>query len=728
MERDSHSIPLEKSISPFRSISVMELRSAKRRKVSNAKVRVTVEIDKKAQTAKDEILESPKQTASASDDELIAVDVDGSDVQKAPSARTTKSTRRKVALKSDAKATATQSPSKGTRSRERPRELAQPRDEEASESSRKNTGSSSRKSRTTRTGSTRSKHVDISEPDEVDDEPSEPERRVTRGRSRQAAKKATGSTSGKDEVQADTGSPDLSGEPDDSYDPVAAQLQQDIEPNVAVHDETQETDEPLPTYAEKFQKACESRRQELEILSRFVLEKLTGKRLPPLKGLNSEYQKVYQLIEQTVTAGEGNSMLIMGSRGSGKTAMVESIIAKLSKTNKDDFHVVRLNGFLQTDDRLALREIWRQLGRETNTEDEASKINSYADTMATLLALLSHPEEIFGKSDNPDTVTTAKSVIIILDEFDLFAAHHRQTLLYNLFDIAQARKAPLAVIGLTTKVDVTENLEKRVKSRFSHRYVFLPLPKTFEAFSEICLSGLSVADEELEDESVSELKSSKGKKVVESWNTFLKVGHKPDTQLMFADCFVEPVGRRAIQLSSSIDILQDEVCQRLLCQRFAPFVQLAPQHPCRCSAGSSDCQIIHHPDATLPRSRTSSLPFVHDRIFQFRVVTIITATGSHSAHCAPRSGIGCCTPAGRDTICDYLPGRIRRIRATPHGGQSECFGLRGRSNWCSSLGTGRGTRGMGKARRLGSCRTARRRQRHDGRQTVPGRSQLWRGG
>ncbi|KAL1992121.1 hypothetical protein VTN49DRAFT_4153 [Thermomyces lanuginosus] len=500
----------------------MELRSAKRRKVSNAKVRVTVEIDKKAQTAKDEILESPKQTASASDDELIAVDVDGSDVQKAPSARTTKSTRRKVALKSDAKATATQSPSKGTRSRERPRELAQPRDEEASESSRKNTGSSSRKSRTTRTGSTRSKHVDISEPDEVDDEPSEPERRVTRGRSRQAAKKATGSTSGKDEVQADTGSPDLSGEPDDSYDPVAAQLQQDIEQNVAVHDETQETDEPLPTYAEKFQKACESRRQELEILSRFVLEKLTGKRLPPLKGLNSEYQKVYQLIEQTVTAGEGNSMLIMGSRGSGKTAMVESIIAKLSKTNKDDFHVVRLNGFLQTDDRLALREIWRQLGRETNTEDEASKINSYADTMATLLALLSHPEEIFGKSDNPDTVTTAKSVIIILDEFDLFAAHHRQTLLYNLFDIAQARKAPLAVIGLTTKVDVTENLEKRVKSRFSHRYVFLPLPKTFEAFSEICLSGLSVADEELEDESVSELKSSKGKKVVESWNTFLK--------------------------------------------------------------------------------------------------------------------------------------------------------------------------------------------------------------
>lgn len=506
----------------------MELRSAKRRKVSNANVRVTVEVEKRSKTPKDEIPESPKTTSSTSDDELIAVDIEDPDVQKALSATPTRSTRRKATLQPEANATDAQTPSKGAGSRTRLRNAAQPRDdEEASEtspSSRKHARSSTRKPRATRTGSTRPKLVHTSEPDEIEDESPEPERRMTRGRSRQSATKKEGNSASRTgEIQADTRSPSLGGELDDSYDPVTAQLQQDFAQSIDVHDESRETTEPLPTYAEKFQRACESRRQELGTLSRYVLAKLTGKVIPPLKGLNSEYQKVYQLIEQTVTAGEGNSMLIMGSRGSGKTAMVESIIAKLSKTNKDDFHVVRLNGFLQTDDRLALREIWRQLGRETNTEDEASKINSYADTMATLLALLSHPEEIFGKSDNPESVTTAKSVIIVLDEFDLFAAHHRQTLLYNLFDIAQARKAPLAVIGLTTKVDVTENLEKRVKSRFSHRYVFLPLPKTFETFSEICFAGLSVADEELEDENLSELRSSKGRRVVESWNTFLKV-------------------------------------------------------------------------------------------------------------------------------------------------------------------------------------------------------------
>ena len=77
-----------------------------------------------------------------------------------------------------------------------------------------------------------------------------------------------------------------------------------------------------------------------------------------------------------------------------------------------------------------------------------------------------------------------------MDEFDLFTTHSRQTLLYNLFDIAQAKKAPIVVLGLTTKIDVVESLEKRVKSRFSHRYVHLSLPRSIPAFWDICKAGL----------------------------------------------------------------------------------------------------------------------------------------------------------------------------------------------------------------------------------------------
>jgi origin recognition complex subunit 4 len=50
--------------------------------------------------------------------------------------------------------------------------------------------------------------------------------------------------------------------------------------------------------------------------------------------------------------------------------LVESVISELSTEHRENFHVVRLNGFIHTDDKLALKEIWRQLGREMDAEDE----------------------------------------------------------------------------------------------------------------------------------------------------------------------------------------------------------------------------------------------------------------------------------------------------------------------------------------------------------------------
>lgn len=70
--------------------------------------------------------------------------------------------------------------------------------------------------------------------------------------------------------------------------------------------------------------------------------------------------------------------------------------------------------------------------------------------------------------------TLSRSTIIVLDAFDLFALHPRQSLLYCLLDTVQSCRAELgskglAVIGLTSRVDTIQLLEKRVKSRFSGR-------------------------------------------------------------------------------------------------------------------------------------------------------------------------------------------------------------------------------------------------------------------
>ncbi|KAI9678343.1 MAG: hypothetical protein M1817_006289 [Caeruleum heppii] len=235
----------------------------------------------------------------------------------------------------------------------------------------------------------------------------------------------------------------------------------------------------------------------LGCMQRVILEKCTGRCRIGLVGLEEQYRKVHQLAEQTVVAGEGNSMLVLGARGSGKTTLVETVLSDLSRDHGSDFHVVRLNGFIHTDDKLALRDIWSQLGREMEGDDEdVGKSSNYADTLSSLLALLSHPSEL--SETEPDQAATA--VIFVLDEFDLFASHPRQTLLYNLFDIAQARKAPVAVLGLTTRIDVVESLEKRVKSRFSHRSVHLSLSKTLGGFWEACKQGVRVTEGEMEEQ------------------------------------------------------------------------------------------------------------------------------------------------------------------------------------------------------------------------------------
>lgn len=269
---------------------------------------------------------------------------------------------------------------------------------------------------------------------------------------------------------------------------------------------------------------------EITLIKSIVLSKLTQRRPVPPTNLDTEYAKVHQLLEATVASGESNSMLLIGARGSGKTALINKALLELSRSQKQHFHIVRLNGFIQTDDKLALREIWRQLGREMEIEDEEGTTSkSYADTLAMLLALLSHPDEISGERGDQ----TAKSVLFIMDEFDLFATHPRQTLLYNLLDIAQSRKAPIAVLGLTTRIDVTEALEKRVKSRFSHRYVHLNLARNLGEFVDAAKSALKILPAELAFEEKTVLVNfdvqgtkKKGQKgdVLGSWNSAINVG------------------------------------------------------------------------------------------------------------------------------------------------------------------------------------------------------------
>ena len=116
-----------------------------------------------------------------------------------------------------------------------------------------------------------------------------------------------------------------------------------------------------------------------------------------------------------------------------------------SKASKTSPIVVKLSGHVQTNDRLAIREMGRQIAvaegtkpvEEEGREDEAEGndgeasflcrgedmeliFQEYAPTTlpSHLLALLTAP--------------SPRAIIIVIEEFDLFTEHARQALLYCL--------------------------------------------------------------------------------------------------------------------------------------------------------------------------------------------------------------------------------------------------------------------------------------------------------
>ncbi|KAL5487849.1 ORC4 [Sanghuangporus weigelae] len=199
-------------------------------------------------------------------------------------------------------------------------------------------------------------------------------------------------------------------------------------------------------------------------------------------------EQLTDLLGGSIERGEGNSCLLIGPSGSGKSKMFETALSGY----KEDHNpiVVRLNGYVQYTDRLAIREIARQIIDQTGSKtfqsvDMDDDDNPFDDGDATaFVGSLPPPPHL------PSLIaalpTLPRPVVVLLDAFNIFTEQPRQALLYGLLDTVQSCRAGssshrgLAVVGLTTRIDVVNFLEKRVKSRFSHRIFRTSSPNTFE--------------------------------------------------------------------------------------------------------------------------------------------------------------------------------------------------------------------------------------------------------
>ncbi|KAF3943908.1 hypothetical protein CMV_029576 [Castanea mollissima] len=178
---------------------------------------------------------------------------------------------------------------------------------------------------------------------------------------------------------------------------------------------------------------------------------------------DSNYSKLKFIISSSVTEACNNSILLLGPRGSGKIAVLELVLKDLLVEFPDLISVIKLSGLLHSDDNCAFKEISRQLCAEHQLL--FSKMASFDDNSQFMIAMLR------------ECGLAHKTIIFVLDEFDLFA-QGKQRVLYSLLDAMQSVTSQAVVIGVSCRLDADQLLEKRVRSRFSHRkLLFLPPSK-----------------------------------------------------------------------------------------------------------------------------------------------------------------------------------------------------------------------------------------------------------
>ena len=181
--------------------------------------------------------------------------------------------------------------------------------------------------------------------------------------------------------------------------------------------------------------------------------------------LREHQRHLADILTDTITGGQNNSVLLVGARGSGKTLVLDSALRQLREAHGDGVLPVRLNGMLHADERVAMREIAEQLCLGFKAEElEFSRAAGFAENVAFMREMLRVLEN--GR----------RGVVFVLEEFDLFAHRPKQTLLYAVMDLLQQTQVQAAVVGVTCRHDAAELLEKRVKSRFSSRRILLAPP------------------------------------------------------------------------------------------------------------------------------------------------------------------------------------------------------------------------------------------------------------
>ncbi|KAI3639114.1 hypothetical protein MIR68_002644 [Amoeboaphelidium protococcarum] len=219
--------------------------------------------------------------------------------------------------------------------------------------------------------------------------------------------------------------------------------------------------------------------KELQAAKSHLCSILTGRKYPATSiNLQDQIEELERMCDNLVLNRQSSSALLYGPKGTGKSMMVNSLVQRLKRSR--DVVVVQLQGSIHSDDRLVVQQISLSMGLNEQQQAQIFDKVSFHESYVRLF------EYIRATKEGPPLIFT-------LDEFDKFTQHSKQSLLYNLFDTVQSSGRPILVIGITVRLDVMELLEKRVKSRFSHRQIYCWPASSFESYLNIVSANLQLS-------------------------------------------------------------------------------------------------------------------------------------------------------------------------------------------------------------------------------------------
>lgn len=183
----------------------------------------------------------------------------------------------------------------------------------------------------------------------------------------------------------------------------------------------------------------------------------------PLIGFEKEISFIRKsLCPSTTPLNYGTTSLI---HTPSPTSPIPQALIQQSILNIENLQVVHLNGSIYSEHSSLIREIRRQFPLAS-------------PEIRTFEELVYHLKDVLQN----------RKVLFVLEDFHRYAAHpQHQHFLYSLFDLCSTPLAGLEsnmllIIGISSRLDSIDLLEKRVKSRFSQNILYCPPPRTEDEY------------------------------------------------------------------------------------------------------------------------------------------------------------------------------------------------------------------------------------------------------